>query len=107
MNKYRIILIGSVIFWLIVVIAVGWQILLRLAVRANMASFLMIAVVSAAEPEDKELQILQLQKIIAEQSMAQLMRDEMVKEYVRIRGNYDKLNADIEAKEKARGKKSE
>ena len=50
--------------------------------------------------EDKDLAILQLQKIIAEQSMAALMRDEMVKEYVRIKTNYDKLNAEIAAKEK-------
>jgi len=46
---------------------------------------------------DKDEEILQLQKIIAEQSMAQLLRDELVKEYARIRANYDKLNADIEA----------
>ena len=52
------------------------------------------------DSEDKDLQILLLQKIIAEQSMAALLRDEMVKEYVRIKGNYDKLNADIAAKEK-------
>ena len=50
--------------------------------------------------EDKDLAILQLQKIIAEQSMAALMRDEMVKEYVRIKANYDKLVTDIAAKEK-------
>jgi hypothetical protein len=52
-----------------------------------------------------ELQILQLQKIIAEQSMAQLMRDEMVKEYARIKTNYEKLLAEIDAKEKSNGKK--
>ena len=50
--------------------------------------------------DDKDMQILQLQKIIAEQSMAALMRDEMVKEYVRIKANYDKLVTDIAAKEK-------
>jgi hypothetical protein len=53
-----------------------------------------------SETEDKDLQILLLQKIIAEQSMAALLRDEMVKDYVRIKANYDKLNADIAAKEK-------
>ena len=55
-----------------------------------------------SDTEDKDLAILQLQKIIAEQSMAALLRDEMVKEYVRIKGNYDKLNADIAAKEKVK-----
>ena len=50
-----------------------------------------------------KLQILQLQKIIAEQSMAALMRDEMVKEYARIKTNYDKLLAEIDAK--SNGKK--
>ncbi len=50
--------------------------------------------------EDKDLEILQLKKIIAEQSMAALLRDEWVKDYARIRANYDKLNADIAAKEK-------
>jgi hypothetical protein len=53
-----------------------------------------------SDTEDKDLQILLLQKIIAEQSMAALMRDELVKDYARIRANYDKLNADIAAKEK-------
>ncbi len=32
--------------------------------------------------------------------MAALLRDEWVKDYARIRANYDKLNADIAAKEK-------
>jgi len=51
---------------------------------------------------DKDEEILQLQKIIAEQSMAQLLRDELVKEYARIRTNYEKLNADIEALTKSK-----
>ena len=37
--------------------------------------------------------------------MGQLLRDELVKEYVRIKTNYDKLNAEIEAKEKKNEKK--
>ena len=37
--------------------------------------------------------------------MAALMRDEMVKEYARIKTNYDKLLAEIDAKAKSNGKK--
>ncbi len=55
-----------------------------------------------SDTEDKDLQILLLQKIIAEQSMAALMRDEWVKDYARIRANYDKLVEDIAAKEKVK-----
>jgi len=72
-----------------------------------LALLLIATVANAAEPEDKEMQILQLQKIIAEQSMNQLLRDEMVKEYARIRANYDKLNAEIAEKEKSKEKKSQ
>ncbi len=55
-----------------------------------------------SDTEDKDLQILLLQKIIAEQSMATLLRDEFVKDYARIRANYEKLNADIAEKEKGK-----
>ena len=55
----------------------------------------------AAEPEDKDLTILHLQKVIAEQSMAELLRDERVKEYARIRANYERVLGEIEKKEKA------
>lgn len=54
------------------------------------------------DTEDKDLEILQLKKIIAEQSMAALLRDEWVKDYARIRANYDKLVEDIAAKEKVK-----
>jgi len=55
----------------------------------------------AAEPDDKDLTILHLQKVIAEQSMSELLRDERVKEYARIRANYERVLGEIEKKEKA------
>jgi len=65
-----------------------------IALTANTLAF-------AAEPEDKDLTILHLQKVIAEQSMNELLRDERVKEYVRIRTNYERVMGEIEKKEKA------
>jgi len=66
---------------------------------------LFVGLVNAAEPQDKELEILQLQKIIAEQTLAALRRDVLVSEYERIRANYEKVLADIAAKEKAKEEK--
>jgi hypothetical protein len=59
----------------------------------------------AAEAENQDLTILRLKKIIAEQSMAALLEYEKVREYERIRSNYERLLRDIfelEKKEKAR-----
>jgi len=80
-------------------------IFLLLGFALGAAFFLCVTVALAAEPEDKELQILQLQKIIAEQTLATLRRDIMVSEYERIRANYEKVLAEIAEKEKAKEKK--
>jgi hypothetical protein len=42
---------------------------------------------------------LRLQKIVAEQSMGELLRDARVSEYERIRQNYQKLLGEIEKRE--------
>jgi hypothetical protein len=60
---------------------------------------LLAAPVYAAEVEDKDLTILRLQKIVAEQSMGELLRDARVSEYERIRQNYQKLLGEIEKRE--------
>jgi len=71
--------------------------ILKLAIVALTAN----ALAFAAEPDDKDLTILHLQKVIAEQSMNELLRDERVKEYARIRANYERVLGEIEKKEKA------
>ena len=65
------------------------------------------ALLGAAEGEDKDLTILRLQKVIAEQTLSQLLEHERVREYERIRGNYQKLLEKIAEKEKTQEKKSE
>jgi hypothetical protein len=66
---------------------------------------LLAAPVYAAEVEDKDLTILRLQKIVAEQSMGELLRDARVSEYERIRQNYQRLLGEIEKKEKPKEEK--
>ena len=68
---------------------------------------LLAAPVYSAEPEDKELTILRMQKIIAEQQMMEHMEFWRVREFLRIRDNYQKLVAEIEKREKAAPKKAE
>jgi hypothetical protein len=48
---------------------------------------------------------LRLQKIVAEQSMGELLRDARVSEYERIRQNYQRLLGEIEKKEKPKEEK--
>lgn len=60
---------------------------------------LLAAPVYAAEPDDKDLTILHLKKIIAEQSMGQLLENEKVREYARIRAAYEKVLKEIAEKE--------
>jgi hypothetical protein len=68
---------------------------------------LLAAPVYAAEQADKDLTILRLQKIIAEQTMGELLRDSRVSEYERIRQNYQKLLGEIEKQEKTPKKNPE
>jgi hypothetical protein len=55
--------------------------------------FLLSGNVFAAEREenDKDLKIMQLQQIIAEQTLARLQRDVVVQEYIRVNENYERL----------------
>jgi hypothetical protein len=72
---------------------------------ASMLAAAMADIGLAAEAENQDLTILRLKKIIAEQSMAALLEYEKVREYERIRSNYERLLRDIfelEKKEKAR-----
>ncbi len=43
------------------------------------------------EEDDKDLKIMQLQKIIAEQTLTRLQRDVVVQEYIRVNENYERL----------------
>lgn len=55
----------------------------------------------AGEPaDDKDLQIMRLQKIIAEQTMARLLENTTVAEYERIRRNYRALIEKIAERER-------
>ena len=69
--------------------------------KVLLIALLLAAPVYAAEPEDKELTMLRLQKIIAEQQMIEHMEYWRVREFLRIRDNYQKLIAEIEKREKA------
>ena len=56
--------------------------------------------------EDKDLTIMRLQKVIAEQTLQRLLENRTVAEYERVRANYQALLGRIAEKEKTNDKKS-
>jgi hypothetical protein len=75
---------------------------------SNAAVFALViaSAVFAAEPEDKDLTIMRLQKVIAEQTIQRMMENRLVAEYERIRANYQALLEKIKHAE-AQKEKSE
>jgi hypothetical protein len=66
---------------------------IRLVISGVCIVFLLSGNIFAAEREenDKDLKIMQLQQIIAEQTLARLQRDVVVQEYIRVNENYERL----------------
>jgi hypothetical protein len=69
--------------------------------RLAIALLITASALNAAEVDDKDLQIMQLQKIIAEQTMQRLLENRLVAEYERIRANHEALLKKIAEREKA------
>lgn len=81
--------------------------MIRLLIIGACILFLLSGDVFATEREedDKDLKIMQLQKIIAEQTLSRLQRDVVVQEYIRVNENYEKLLTqikDYQAKKEAK-----